>query len=369
MKVSTGFFERTSILKAALPIVALTGLLAGCAWTEEAAPRPVAQAPAAQTREEALAAFNANDGIPEDDDLQNDTNAPYQARKVADLPDSRVDESSGIAASRRYPGYLWTHNDSGDKARAFLLTPKGNTAAEIDFKGVVAIDWEDMAVAGQADKAYVYLADIGDNLRARSLIKVYRFAESAIPLTPADLAKSVAEAKTDAQAPVIEINAETITLLYPDGSHDAETLIATPDGRLLVVTKDDTHSPVYVTPGPVKDGYREVMKKVGDLKLGGLSLWSRLITGGDLSPDGTRLVLRTYTHAHEWQLDKPFAIEGDWSQKPPVSWVLPQTRQGEAICYDAAGKSLFITSEKLPAPLFELVPNSKTAEAVAPVKH
>ena len=48
-------------------------------------------------------------------------------RKIATLEDERINESSGVAASRMYPGYLWTHNDSGDSARLFLIATNGKT--------------------------------------------------------------------------------------------------------------------------------------------------------------------------------------------------------------------------------------------------
>ena len=33
----------------------------------------------------------------------------------------QIQEASGIVASYRNKGYLWTHNDSGDRNRIFLL--------------------------------------------------------------------------------------------------------------------------------------------------------------------------------------------------------------------------------------------------------
>src|SRR5438477_556362 len=60
---------------------------------------------------------------------------PYVAHKICDLPDERIDESSGLAASRKYPGCLWTHNDSGDSARLFLLDAQGKTLSEVDVQG------------------------------------------------------------------------------------------------------------------------------------------------------------------------------------------------------------------------------------------
>ncbi|MGH9267370.1 MAG: hypothetical protein ACRD0D_04255, partial [Acidimicrobiales bacterium] len=45
--------------------------------------------------------------------------------KLGDLGDPAVKESSGLAASRRNPGRLWTHNDSGDGPLVYCLERSG----------------------------------------------------------------------------------------------------------------------------------------------------------------------------------------------------------------------------------------------------
>ena len=39
-----------------------------------------------------------------------------------------IDESSGIAPSRRYKGSYWTHNDSGSRLDLYLVSRKGTLA-------------------------------------------------------------------------------------------------------------------------------------------------------------------------------------------------------------------------------------------------
>ena len=39
------------------------------------------------------------------------------------INDPSIDESSGLAASRRNPGLLWTHNDSGNPPYLFATNP------------------------------------------------------------------------------------------------------------------------------------------------------------------------------------------------------------------------------------------------------
>jgi hypothetical protein len=41
---------------------------------------------------------------------------PSVAELTGTLRSPLVTESSGVAASRRHPGILWTHNDAGDDA-------------------------------------------------------------------------------------------------------------------------------------------------------------------------------------------------------------------------------------------------------------
>ena len=281
--------------------------------------------------------------------------SPYSVRKICDLPDTRINESSGIAASRRYPGCLWTHNDSGDDARLFLLDAHGKTLSEVDVEGAEARDWEDMAIAGEGKNAWVYAGDIGDNKEVRPSITIYRFREPQI-----DLHNPPAK---------VSVPCEKLALTYPDGAHNAETLIAAPNGQLLIVTKlpilakslDETTT-IFQTHTPFKDGDKQQLQKLGTINLPPL-LREGLTTGGDISPDGKHLTIITYAQAHQWQLPG-WKNDGapQWSQicrDKALVWKLPDAVQMEAICYAADGKKLYSTSEQLPTPLFEYAPQSE----------
>ena len=62
-----------------------------------------------------------------------------------ELP-SILPEASGLAASARYPGVLYTHNDSGDSARFFMMDETAKVIAEMRLPGATAVDWEDIAL-------------------------------------------------------------------------------------------------------------------------------------------------------------------------------------------------------------------------------
>src|SRR6266511_3953046 len=106
--------------------------------------------------------------------------AGQEARVALEIRDQRVVESSGLAASPRHAGVLWTHNDSGDAARLFAVGPDGGVLATLTLAGVDARDWEAMA-AGRDDagRPALFAGDIGDNLGAWSSVSVYQVSEPA----------------------------------------------------------------------------------------------------------------------------------------------------------------------------------------------
>jgi hypothetical protein len=82
----------------------------------------------------------------------------------------------------------------------------------------------------------------------------------------------------------------------------------------------------------------------------------------DISPDGRRAVVLTYGDAYEYVR----GVNENWEQAlatPPRQIVLPNRRQGESICYGSDGRTLYVTSEKLPTPLFEVRVRSETRPA------
>lgn len=83
-----------------------------------------------------------------------------------------VAESSGVIASRNYPGAFWTHNDGNEYL--ISMTKRGATLGGYYVNGVRFLDWEDIAIDGAG---YLYLADIGDDGTYRTTLAVYKVRE------------------------------------------------------------------------------------------------------------------------------------------------------------------------------------------------
>ena len=261
------------------------------------------------------------------------------------ITDPGIGESSGLAASRRNPGLLWTHNDSGDEPLVYCLDLKGAPCGVWRVTGAEAWDWEDMAAGPgpRAGEPYLYLGDIGDNVDGRSEIFVYRIPE---PAATAGGATAPTKAAPAASAP-----AEALKLRFPDGSHNAEALAVHPTtGDLYVITKDAQAARVYKAAAPLDASKATTMIQVGTIRLGAGSRGLEQVTGADISSDGRRAVLSTYAQGYELEASAGGPFDDIWSQ-PPAPVALGPRLQGEAIAYRLDGRALLTTSEIVPSPL------------------
>ena len=117
-------------------------------------------------------------------------------------------------------------------------------------------------------------ADIGDNQAERQRITIHR----------------VPEPSTEDSVVV----KETFHATYPDGAHDAETLLVAPDGGLFIVTKGETDAvALYRFPRELRPGETHQLERVGNPAHRRKPPETERLTDGAVSPDGTWVVLRT----------------------------------------------------------------------------
>jgi hypothetical protein len=191
----------------------------------------------------------------------------------------QLPEASGLALSRRTRGLLWSHNDSGAPV-VLAVDTAGAVKGRVAVTGAGVVDWEDVEVGACASGPCLYVADIGDNRAVRRQITVYRVPEPQ----PGDTATAAAEA---------------FHARYPDGPQDAEALLVTGAGELLIATKGETGpSALYRFPKPLRAGATATLERLAALDLGpradGRRRSRARITDGAVSPDGQWAALRTH---------------------------------------------------------------------------
>ncbi len=227
-----------------------------------------------------------------------------QVLSTVDHPD--LTEASGLAASS-HPGVLWVHNDSGDSARFFAINLQGELLGQFSLEGITVTDWEDMAAGPGPEPGvrYLYLGDIGDNSKNRPFVTIHRVQEPALPGGEMPFSAVVSEA-------------HSFRVQYPEGkSHDCETLMVDPlDGTVILVNKAlglSFKSALFTVTLPSLPPEEPLtLTYLADINIS-------LPTAGDVSPDGTRWLLRNYNRTYLWR--RPLDFQG-------TLFTLPETFSG-----------------------------------------
>lgn len=233
-------------------------------------------------------------------------------------------EASGVASSRRTPGLLWSHADSGSAPLLVALDARGTVRGKVRLSGATLVDWEDIAVGGCGSSSCVYAADIGDNNGRRKAITIYR--------TPEPLASD------GTTGPV-----EAFVGHFPDAPQDAEAFFVRGDGEMYIVTKGDS-GPValYRFPKGAKPGTQAAtLEKLGVLQAGRIDR-NQWVTGASASPDGRWVALRTHGSVAFYEADK--LVKGDFSAASTFALSGLRQAQGEGVALGPKG-AVFLVGE------------------------
>ncbi|MET8150912.1 hypothetical protein ACIBSW_00920 [Actinoplanes sp. NPDC049668] len=265
-----------------------------------------------------------------------DTAKAAAGKKLCKVTDSVLPELSGMVAVKN--GYAVV-NDSADQEsqkKVFFLDDECEIKKRVDYSGNGPLDTEDMALS--PDGKTIWIADIGDNnVRdnpddPRSTVGLWSM--------PADGSKK----------PKLH------RLAYPQGdSHDAEALLLNGDGTPIIVTKETVGKPagIYVPTAALKANNEEgvPLRKVGEVSLPRSEtpgnplarLAQGIVTGGAVAPGGTKVVLRTYLDAFEWDVSNGDVLAA--LKNKPRQTGLPNEPFGEAITYSTDGKQFYTVSD------------------------
>lgn len=263
------------------------------------------------------------------------------------VTDARVDEISGIAASRRHPGVFWVLNDSDRPAEVYALDSEGTVRATIVLAGTRNVDWEDITLFETDGKTWLMIADTGDNGGLRRDLALHFIEE------PAQLA--------DATLPV----ARTLRFRWPDGPRDCEaSAVDVRRGDIYLVSKKRVPPELFRLPLMPADDTVQIAERIGALHgieqptsadLERNPVYGRYrsqITGIDISADGRFLAALNYRRIYLWG-----AHPAGWADAvaaPAKVIEFPWIPQAEAIGFDPGDDALWISSERLPAPLMRL---------------
>ena len=258
------------------------------------------------------------------DKLSPGTSLPFVTDPTqAVIAPGTADEASGMADSRSMPGNIWLEEDSGNPTEMVLLGYDGKAKGRINVPNSQNTDWEEMAIGPgpTAGVNYVYMGDIGDNNAVRPSCQIYRFAE------PKTLTANVG-------------TVERINYVYPDGPRDAEAMFVDPQtSDVWIISKRETKVHLYRLGYPQNINIVTTAQAFGEIPVS-------VVTGAAISPDGTEILVRTYTGVYYWKRSPGQTIADALQSKAGLQLAYRLEPQGEAICFDKDAKGYFTSSER-----------------------
>jgi hypothetical protein len=276
--------------------------------------------------------------------------SPVIMERTGWLASNSLNEASGMQASYARAGDFFLHNDEGEPF-IYAIDETGIDLGGISIVPAKNRDWEDITSVPVGDGRWIVAGDIGDNQAKRKFIKLY-FAEE--PKT----------GKNDRYSGEQALK-HWLDLTYPDGPRDCESMAYDPIGKqILLLSKRDKPPRLYaidletaLTQDQAELKFLGTTAKLrpptlaNHAQFGGRTDFISQPTGFDISPDGSEAVVITYRSLYRFRRER----DEDWLsalQKKPVEVVGPPAVQNEAVAYSIDGKSIYVTTEKQPAPVY-----------------
>jgi len=267
-------------------------------------------------------------------------------QRVGRFESKRLVEASGLQAGAE--GVLFVHNDDG--TLLFLADASGRDLGARNVLDAKSRDWEDITRVPGPDGPLLVIGDIGDNRQVRKHVSLYFLAEPSQQVTSTE----------------VRIR-HRLRFSYPDGPRDVESMAYDPvSDRILLLSKRDQPPRLYALPLDLALWQHELEAEfLGEvpgfrpptrtdiLRNPKRGLWVSQPTGMDISPDGHTAAVITYRSLYLFRRES----SESWPEafrRPPEELPGPPGDHDEAVGFSLDGRSIFVTAEGQPAPLFRL---------------
>lgn len=258
----------------------------------------------------------------------------FEAYAQLEIPANR--EPSGLVKSRLWPDVYWAHNDSGDGPRIFAMHRDGRmypserdgAAHGVRIPDAVNVDWEDIATD---DRGRLIIGDFGNSeSNTRRDLCLY-FIEEPHP----------SAGYTSVSKKVFFRYPDQVEVPSPVRNFDAEALFYA-HGHAYILTKhrSDSGTTLYRLDSE-EPGRVHVLTRLDSFDT------RDQVTGADVSADGKRLAVLTYTGI--WVFD---AGEKEGWFDGAIRWLPTEDEEAEAITLD--GDRLIIAADEGDGDLYDI---------------
>jgi len=243
-------------------------------------------------------------------------------------PVPNLDEASGIVCSFVNQGSVWVEEDSGNGPFLYRYSDHGKLLTKCRLLNYEARDAEDMGYGPTPSGSkynQLYVADIGDNKRRRSIVDIYTFKEPVIPDSVASF-----------EIPVDK----KIRLKYPGKSENAEAFFVDPlTNKMYIFSKESSISNVYTLSFPYSYDKTNLLSLVGNI-----NIRFQKITAADISRDGMKILIKTLDYIFYWERNPGEDLNETFTRLPLKVPYVPEA-QGEAVCWNLQDNGYFTFSE------------------------
>jgi len=245
---------------------------------------------------------------------------------VANLDDRRIDESSGLAMSRRHADLAYTMNDEGTSPLIFGVQPStGRTRSAFDLRD--AGRFRDPESIRMDPRGLLWLADTGDGHPGKPGKTHDRPNRRHVTIA------IFAEPGLGRRAPV---TARRYSIVFSDGPHNVESLAIHPVTGQAFLISNAPKGRVYALPNPLREG-RNVARATDH----GMAAF---VTDATFTANGRYVLVRTMRDRDVLIFDAE-----SWARVGTIA--APRMAQGESITEEPGGRTLLMSSEGKSSPL------------------
>ncbi len=257
-------------------------------------------------------------GSNEEDETKN-----LQTGQLCTINDKSLNESSGLAASIKHPGIVYTHNDEGNTIYAVEIDTC-KVVGKFKVNGVRS-DPDPEAITIDHTTGKIWFGDIGNGHPNQPFSdKTQAIKYKGLPARiivfdePDQFSGSVSGTKLD--------------IKYSTGDQNSEALLANPKtGQGWIINKGP-QSTVFKLPNPIKSGTATAT----NTKING---W---VTDASFTNDGKYILVR-YRTEKDASPKNVYVYDSSWNKVGDIP--VPKVDQGESITMDQDGPYFIIGSE------------------------
>lgn len=261
-------------------------------------------------------------------------------------------EVSGLACSRRTPGFLWAHGDenaSSSDRKIIAIQPSGTLAMTVKLTtpNTDRDDWEDICTGVYNNTNYVFVGAIGDNdLAFNDQYYIYYFEEPAIT----------------SGTTTVAVN--TIRYGYPDNkAHNTETLMYDNVEQMFYIA-DKVDGVCHLYKLPFRTDYGTGVQRLTEVCALGNGSKFKEANGGDITPDGHWMAIKNEKYVLLWERQGSESLSTTAQRLPVQIAAYQEEEQGESLAWLDATTFYTTSDSKKNTPIYQYVRPGNPSSAV-----